>query len=146
MKHKKIIIGIIAIGIAIMFLNLCMTINRIEHYPTVTLWEELTLSEKIAAKLDGCKFETKEEQAQRVAKIKEQQRQEEKEKAQAKSAEIDKKIQDRIDNGEFTEEEYKDFFNSITDKLINDKLTIEQVNVLEEKLANGKINIQDYIK
>ncbi|OSA95608.1 UNVERIFIED_ORG: hypothetical protein B2H98_10815 [Clostridium botulinum] len=146
MKHKKIIIGIIAIGIAIMFLNLCVTINRIEHYPTVTLWEELTLSEKIAAKLDGCKFETKEEQEQRIEKIKEQQKEAANKKAKEKGSEIANKIQDRIDKGEFTKDEYDKFDNVIFGKLMDNELTIEEVNILDEKLANGKINIQEYIK
>lgn len=142
-KNKKImlfvILGLLLIGI----IDVSITANRTGHYPAITLWEDLTLNEKISSKLDGQKFETREEQKIRVEKIKEQQMEDKKNKLEEQNSKTEEKIKQRITNGEFTEEEYSRFYISLLDE--NKNLQPEEIIELDRKLAEGKINIHDYI-
>lgn len=145
-NNKKLIIGIIAIFIIIFCIDMYDTIKRVGRLPAVTLWEDLSFHDKIAAKLGGYNFETQEEQNARVRKIKEQQEKDKKNKMEEKNKVIMDKINKRIDDGEFTSEEFANFFGKLTDKMEKDEISPEKVNDLIDKLADGKINIQDYLK
>ncbi|GEM_PF-3594501 len=62
---KKTVIGIIVLVIIIFGTNIVIAMNKVGGYKVNKLYEELTFSEKIAAKLKGVDFYTKEEQIEK---------------------------------------------------------------------------------
>lgn len=62
---KKTVIGIIVLVIIIFGTNIVIAMNKVGGYKVDKLYEELTFSEKIAAKLKGFDFYTKEEQIEK---------------------------------------------------------------------------------
>lgn len=62
---KKTVIGIIVLVIIIFGTNIVIAMNKVGGYKVNKFYEELTFSEKIAAKLKGVDFYTKEEQIEK---------------------------------------------------------------------------------
>lgn len=145
-KFTKIVIGVAVMVIIASCIVIYNAGKRVGDYPCTITYEELTLSEKIASKLEGYNIKTKDEMKKEEQKAIDDARKDKEEKAKKEGNEIAKKIEDRIAKGEFTMEQYTKLDNQLIEKLKNNKITINELNEIHENLANGKSKIEDYLK
>lgn len=140
---KKIILFSVIGAFLLAVLDFIIVGDRIGKMPAYTVAEDLTLNERIVAKISGYDIKTEAEVQKKIESDKKQKITDDYNK---KVNDRDKKIDKLISEGKFTQEEYDKFINSIIDKLTNDEITIDECDDLQQKLADEKINIYDYIK
>lgn len=140
--NKIILFSIIGVFL-LAVLDIIIVEKRIGKMPAYTVAEDLTLNERIVAKIAGYDIKT---EAEVKKKIESDKKQKITDDYNNKVNDRDKKIDKLISEGKFTQEEYDKFINSIIDKVTNDEITIDECDELQQKLADEKINIYDYIK
>ena len=145
-KSTRIILGVLVVIFIIFCISFYNAGERVSKYPCTKPYDELTLLEKIASKVKGYDIKTKDELKKEEQKSIEDARKNKEENAKKEGTEIAQKINDRIKKGDFTMGQYTQFDKILMEKLKNKKITIEELNEMYEKLADGKIKIEDYLK
>lgn len=145
-KKLKIGVGALILIIVIFAINVFITIDKVGEYSLSKPYEELTFTEKIASKLGGYNIKTRDELKKDEEKAVEDARREKLEQAKKEGTETAKRIESRIKEGNFTMEQYIKFHELLAEKLKNNEITIEELNETDEKLSNGEIKIEDYLK
>ena len=145
-KYIKIIIGSLVAIFIIFGIALYKTSERVGNYSSDKPYEELTLMEKIASKVGGYDIKTKAELKKEEQLLIEEARKDKEKQAKEEGSEIAEKINSRIEKGDFTMTQYTKFDSLLMEKLKNKKITIEELNETHEKLADGNIKIEDYLK
>lgn len=145
-KYIKIIVCSLVAAFIIFGIALYNASERVGNYSSDKPYEELTLLEKIASKVSGYDIKTKYELKKEEQLLIEDARKEKEKRAKKEGTEIAEKINIRIEKGDFTMTQYTKFDSLLMEKLKNKKITIEELNEAREKLADGKIKIEDYLK
>jgi hypothetical protein len=145
-KSTRITLGLLAVIFIIFCISLYNAGERVGKYSCTKPYDELTLLEKIASKVEGYDIKTKDELKKEEQKAIEDARKDKEEKAKEEGTETAQKINDRIKKGDFTMGQYTQFDKTLMEKLKNKKITIEELNEMHEKLADGNIKIEDYLK